>query len=116
MIIFWAKIWAKNAGGILGNVTEYTEDEKGGYFTIEFLGDEELMTCPLDTFIGKLRGYYFDPTIDGFTHELWWYLNEQIVEYDSKLKKLDEDIKNFGICLDLNGSRFGCITMPCIMP
>lgn len=83
-------------GGILGNVTEYTEDEKGGYFTIEFLGDEELMTCPLDTFIGKLRGYYFDPTIDGFTHELWWYLNEQIVEYDSKLKKLDEDIKNFG--------------------
>ena len=80
-----------------GNVMDYTKDEKGGYFTISFLGDEEeLMTCPLDTFTGALREYYFDPVVDGFTQDLWWYLNEQIVEYDSKLKKLDEDIKNFG--------------------
>jgi len=80
-------------GGTSGNVVEYTKDEKGGYFTIAFLGKEELMKYPIDTFIGKLRGYYFDPTIDGFTQDLWWYLNEQIQEYDSKLKRLDEDIK-----------------------
>jgi len=79
-----------------GNVMDYTKDETGGYFTISFLGDEEELTCPLDTFTGALREYYFDPTIDGFTQDLWWYLNEQILKYDSKLTRLDEDIKNLG--------------------
>jgi len=79
----------------LGRVIQYTKNEKGGYFTVLFL-DDDTVDIPIDTFIGALRQYYFDPTIDGFTQDLWLYLNEQIQGFNSKLDKLDVGIKNLG--------------------
>ena len=81
----------------LGTVMNYTMNEKGGYFTISFLGDDTTIDVPIDTFIGALRQYYFDPIVDGFTQDLWWYLRRQIDKYRSEMIRLDEDIKELEI-------------------